>query len=146
MSEAMTSTQQAAVEREKIARIVMRAAEPDGLGLWETYTDVADEILSALSTPVEGEPEVVKTFRPTHRHRKRGTLYEVLGDAVLQSASDVRDDHPLIVYRGEDGQLWARPPTEFNDGRFEELSASQPPRPAQPEEVRVLVAEGGSSK
>ena len=57
------------------------------------------------------------------RHKKRRTIYEEIGRAKLQ-ASDVGgfSDHQLmVVYRGEDGQLWVRPEDEFEDGRFERL-------------------------
>lgn len=60
------------------------------------------------------------------RHVKRGTRYLVVGIARMQCADDL-DDAPLVVYRGQDGQLWARPRIEFLDGRFEKLS--DPPRP-----------------
>ena len=58
-----------------------------------------------------------------YRHKKRGTVYEVIGSAELQVAGLAPDegDH-LAVYRGEDGKLWARPYDEFHDGRFEALS------------------------
>jgi hypothetical protein len=65
-----------------------------------------------------------REFKPTHRHVKRGTTYEIVGNAILQcSANSILDEQPLVVYRGEDGQLWVRGVTEFNDGRFDLLSA-----------------------
>lgn len=72
-------------------------------------------------------------MKPTHRHIKRGTLYEAIGVAKVQISSA----HPkarstetrillewdeVVVYRGEDGQLWVRPVDEFHrQGRFEEV-------------------------
>lgn len=53
------------------------------------------------------------------RHKKRGTVYAVLGHARLQTNSPLPDDATLILYRGEDGQIWAREISEFEDGRFE---------------------------
>ncbi len=78
-------------------------------------------IKSALSNSVpDGEnSDVVRdTFTPTHRHRKRGTLYQLIGDAVMQCEEEVFDNKRLTLYRGEDGKYWVRPPSEFNDGRF----------------------------
>lgn len=72
------------------------------------------------------------------RHRKRGTVYEVLGNAEAQvSRGDglydceenslgigipLREGDALTIYRCvETGRLWARSPGEFEDGRFEEI-------------------------
>lgn len=55
-----------------------------------------------------------------YKHIKRGTVYEVVGRAELQVATFVRpgEGHVLVVYRGDDGKLWAREESEFMDGRF----------------------------
>jgi hypothetical protein len=69
------------------------------------------------------------------RHKARGTLYEVLGDAEAQISVEVlpnqspnlgRRSRPLYegdqltVYRClETGKLWIRFPDEMYDGRFE---------------------------
>lgn len=53
------------------------------------------------------------------RHRKRGTQYTIIGPARLQTEQPIRDDEIVIVYQGNDGQLWARPLAELTDGRFE---------------------------
>lgn len=59
------------------------------------------------------------------KHKKRGTTYEVLGDAELQCAADfdLFEGQRLTVYRGLDGKLWVRPTEEFHDGRFEPVDA-----------------------
>jgi hypothetical protein len=56
-----------------------------------------------------------------YRHRRRGTVYTVIGRANLQTDRPVSDDETLVIYRGKDGDLWARPVREFRDGRFEPL-------------------------
>lgn len=53
-----------------------------------------------------------------YRHRKRGTEYEVIGTAEVQTASRIFEGDKLEIYCGEDGKLWARPHAEFHDGRF----------------------------
>lgn len=80
-------------------------------------------ILSALGPPPTEVREGVAT-RETWRHVKRGTLYEVLGDAELQDAAGFgQHEHAcLTIYRGEDGKLWARNSAEFQDGRFERIA------------------------
>ncbi len=61
-----------------------------------------------------------------YRHVKRGTVYEVIGTGELQTASGALvDGSAMVIYRGEDGRLWAREEGEFHDGRFEAL-ATQP--------------------
>lgn len=59
------------------------------------------------------------------RHKKRGTLYDVLGEAELQTSTDLVDGSEMIVYRGDDGRLWVRPIDEFEDGRFEDVPSRE---------------------
>lgn len=59
-----------------------------------------------------------------YRHVKRGTVYEVVGEAELQmNADNLVDGSQMMVYRGEDGRLWCRHYDEFHDGRFASLAA-----------------------
>jgi len=63
-----------------------------------------------------------KTTPARVRHKKRGTEYEVLGEADLQTETPLRDYAVVVVYRDPtNGRLWVRPVGEFNDGRFEEV-------------------------
>lgn len=55
----------------------------------------------------------------THTHKRRGTRYSVVGVARIQSEYPLNDMESVVIYAGEDGELWARPPAEFHDGRFE---------------------------
>lgn len=55
------------------------------------------------------------------RHVKRGTEYEVLGVGAIQADAPLPDMANVVIYRGEDGQLWARAYDEFYDGRFEDV-------------------------
>lgn len=58
----------------------------------------------------------------TYRHKGRGTRYTIEGVAELQaSTGPVEEGALLVVYRGEDGRLWARRSREFHDGRFEKV-------------------------
>jgi len=58
----------------------------------------------------------------TYRHKKRGSTYTVLSHAVLQVTRHLRDNEPMVVYRGkEDRRLWVRSVDEFHDGRFEKI-------------------------
>ena len=61
------------------------------------------------------------------RHKKRGTIYTEIGRARFQSQHNGRlaDGEALIVYQGEDGQLWVRPKHEFLDGRFERVDDAE---------------------
>ena len=66
-------------------------------------------------------------WEPRWRHKKRGTIYEEVGPATLQTDGLLGDNTVLLVYRDENGKMWARTPPEFHDGRFEAL-------PSPPEE------------
>jgi hypothetical protein len=59
-----------------------------------------------------------------YRHKKRGTVYQSIGAATVQSSvRAIHEGDTVEVYRAEgDGALWARPTEEFHDGRFEEIS------------------------
>ncbi len=61
------------------------------------------------------------------KHKKRGTLYKEIGLGTLQASCRdlIEDDCKVMIYQGEDGQLWVREITEFNDGRFEEVPCAQ---------------------
>lgn len=59
---------------------------------------------------------------PRVRHLRRGSTYTVLGPARIQTATPLTDLAEVVIYRGEDGETWARPVAEFEDGRFVPLS------------------------
>jgi hypothetical protein len=52
------------------------------------------------------------------RHLKRGTEYGVIAKARLQCATPHQEGDLLVIYIDKQGSVWARPATEFHDGRF----------------------------
>lgn len=94
----------------------------------EVIDQIARSIVSASHHTVEYE-DALKEAREVYdvgkklvefRHKKRLTTYNIIGDAELQCSSPVEEGDKLIVYRcKETGKLWARPQSEFFDGRFE---------------------------
>jgi hypothetical protein len=83
----------------------------------------------------------------THRHKKHGTEYVLIGFGRMQAENwyqgewskylekwefvEAVDMREVAIYRSvDDGSLWVRPREEFEDGRFEVL-ATQDPRPEQ---------------
>lgn len=57
-----------------------------------------------------------------YRHRKRGTEYEVIGEATAQCDRGIHDYDTVLVYRDKDtGALWIRPIEEFTKDRFEKI-------------------------
>lgn len=57
----------------------------------------------------------------THRHKKRGTTYTIIGTGKVQTEVPLKDYDRVVVYIGDERDIWVRPVDEFNDGRFEEL-------------------------
>lgn len=57
------------------------------------------------------------------RHKKRGTVYEVIGYGQIQTDTPLADYAEVAVYQEKGGdKIWIRPLSEFQDGRFEVLT------------------------
>lgn len=128
-----------------ITSIMVRGAGGGGgrLGCTELPPEVLRAIVKALLPPMaeygteaEGDAYTRGWFDgneadpyglPRWRHKARGTHYTALGVASLQAAEPVTEGCNLMVYRGDDDQLWARPESEFRDGRFEQVTHGVPP-------------------
>lgn len=65
-------------------------------------------------------------LQPLWRHRKRGSYYSGIGIASVQAATPIPEGALVKVYLGEDGDLWVRAVTEFDDGRYEEIERTHP--------------------
>lgn len=105
---------------------------PDGRPINEGEDElgiIASEIAWSLAArPASPEAQGAERVR----HVKRGTEYEVLGEAEAQISTQdyqsakvcgegrriLREGEKLTVYRGSDGKLWCRFTDEFRDGRF----------------------------
>jgi hypothetical protein len=93
--------------------------------------------LSVGASPCESGSQVTASFEKDmmarFRHKKRGGVYEVLTDtASLQCSTatefeDAFGEENWTVYRNvKTGAIYVRLTEEFNDGRFERVTESQP--------------------
>lgn len=78
----------------------------------------------------------------THRHKKRGTEYVLIGIGKMQTSEWMElenykdacgyvpvDMRPVAIYQSvDDGSLWGRPIEEWEDGRFEVIAAPSQPQ------------------
>lgn len=110
---------------EDLVRRLRRASfEPDfdrsdAADAIERLTRERDDLRKALSAALkETEKEDGDLIA---RHIKRGTTYDVLGEAHIQSDKPLSDMDRVVVYRcHQTGALWVRRYAEFCDGnRFE---------------------------
>jgi hypothetical protein len=90
------------------------------------YLPVRKTRAGQFTQPLYASPPLGGTggWKPTHRHRARGSLYQVMATGRMQIASEALDDCPVTIYRDETDTWWTRPTCEFNDGRFERLAPS----------------------
>lgn len=120
---------------------LVAAAEADGFLSIEDIRRICQAI-PCVEPTAPGHPDdpaqAVTEAQPTHRHKKRGTEYVLVGFGSMQTTNWVfvrrvgpdsntyivesADMHEVAIYRAtDDGTLWVRPREEFEDGRFEEL-------------------------
>jgi hypothetical protein len=96
-----------------------------------SVTDRASRALPHGDTAAKREAVDADLVRPTHRHKKRGTEYVLIGYGKMQADGWLKAPYPqgplfsvdmaeVAIYRSvDDGSLWCRPREEFDDGRFD---------------------------
>jgi hypothetical protein len=104
-------------------------------------------VLELIERVRAAEAKVPEPVVATHRHKRRGSEYVLIGFGKMQ-AEDWRevssvgapdkfsrpvDMREVAIYRSvDDGSLWARPREEFEDGRFERIRAAESAKAAEP--------------
>lgn len=67
-------------------------------------------------------------WQPTHRHMLSNREYAVVGQCQVQCKDGLTDYEVAVVYRGEDGELWVRRKSEFDDRFTTYLAAREASR------------------
>lgn len=106
---------------------------------------MADRQYDACRRRVFTEGDVAMNERPLWQHKKRGSVVRELGRGFAQvSAHPIEEMTAVVIYEHmNDGSLWVRNAVEFDDGRFEPLSPSNPhgvimPLPITHDDLKVL--------
>ncbi len=86
------------------------------------YVNPEDRMKQAFKVVL---PYLTNIGRKKWKHLKRGSKYMEMARAELQIATKppVEGDH-LVIYADDTGKVWARYDVEFEDGRFEQIKAS----------------------
>jgi hypothetical protein len=125
------------VTEEMVERAAKATFEEGSVVSWETAAELAE------TDPASAYGSVMGSFRrtartaltaalsqnkATHRHKKRGTEYVLIGIGKMHSKKwypvDMRE---VAIYRSatDPTEIWVRPREEFEDGRFEALSQNK---------------------
>lgn len=68
------------------------------------------------------------------QHKKRGSTYRIVGRGKVQTDTPLTDYAEVVVYQCEDdGTVWVRPVSEFEDGRFAALAPTDAAQDDDPE-------------
>lgn len=96
-----------------------------GAGPDHDQNALARQIVERLNRPTDNADGLSADRERRFRHKTRGTEYTLIGNGKAQcSPSGLLDDENIVLYRGDDGSLWARRYAEFWDGRFEEIDTA----------------------
>ncbi len=97
---------------EKLVGLMWRPDQGDDDGHRE---DLRKEVRAILAAASPVRPEPVATEQTMHwRHVKTGGLYEIIAHADLEA-----NEQTMVIYQSKaSGKNWARPASEFYDGRF----------------------------
>lgn len=109
----------------EVSRMIAGALELGGHRVAATHARSSVPFLESIAGRLSGMAAVPALM--THRHRKRGTEYREVARGQLQTAEDIGDGSAVVIYAGTDGRHWVRPVAEFDDGRFERVTATPEP-------------------
>ena len=87
-------------------------------------TQIIGPLIKQLFEEVECFSKIIgqkKTEKKRWQHLKRGSTYIEIGRGRLQIEGDLDMTEVVVYMSEEDGLIWVRPVSEFEDGRFESL-------------------------
>ncbi|WP_458760509.1 hypothetical protein ACSVBT_06875 [Afipia sp. TerB] len=125
----------ALAERLEKFQCVLESAQRQDNKIISVWSDDPVVVAEAVQTlrHLASQPSLYEAGREKgarYRHVKRGGIYRVVGRAQVQADDPLTDYEIVTVYRDQDGELWVRRKSEFEDGRFEPVEDSFAALPA----------------